>query len=218
MWDRIESKVPIENIKINKNKLSIVNFTKEDLGLFICKFYCLANESELVYSSQINLTSFNFLMATKQNQNNRVVEKPKIKLFAYNRENLVYDSRIRVDCQILNDQNIGSYSIEWVRKSGNYNRMPTRSYVFANSLIINRFEYDDLGEYVCIVSNAAGQALRSIIFFEDEYGMVNSLYDDRNLLPTNNYNTFDKHKFAIITFIIIYIFFSYNTLFVILFN
>jgi len=79
---------------------------------------------------------------------------------------------IRVDC--LPKTVSGTYSLEWTR---NGQKMPLRSYVNKNSLIINRFEASYLGKYSCIVRNNYGRTIRTIQFYEENTGVLNFKID-----------------------------------------
>ena len=140
------------------------------------------SNNSLVSTSEISLTQ-DFLLPKKL-----AIERPQIKLNVHNGQNLIYDSRIKIDCDTTaSHRDAESYSIEWTRIG---HKMPTRSYVFGNSLIINRFEPNDLGEYSCIVSNRAGQSIRSVKFFEDEYGALSfSLDHEQDLEPSRPQTT-----------------------------
>ena len=83
-------------------------------------------------------------------------------IFVINENNLNYRNRVKLDCE-TSSKNEHSYTIEWRR---NDSEMSPRSSVIENSLIIDDFCDQDLGEYCCVVSNGGGQVKKSIRFYD----------------------------------------------------
>jgi hypothetical protein len=115
-----------------------------------------------------------------------LISKPQVHLKIGNRDDIFYDLRVKVKC-ITSNENIGTFSLEWIRLVGG--DMPRKSYVIGNYLVINRFDHTDLGEYACIVTNDAGQTVRTIKFFDLD-GELKFLINNRGI----NYELDESEK------------------------
>lgn len=119
----------------------------------------LQNGDEIVAKNDLDLKFY-------ISEYNLPAKKPRIHLVLYNKHFIMFNKQVRVDCDVLssNAKTSGFYSVEWIRENED---MSPRTYVHENSLIINNFNHEDLGKYVCRVSNNVGTTEKSITFFND---------------------------------------------------
>ena len=147
----------MSNVKINGAKLRINNFNENNLGVYGCKTYLF--EGALVINNEIDL-NIDLRMI------NFNLERPKINLMVLNKDELKFNSMIKIECRKTIDLQLShKYSIEWIRLKDD---MPERSLVIENVLVIHEFNKTDLGIYSCIASNQAGKTIKSIKFYSQD--------------------------------------------------
>ena len=96
-------------------------------------------------------------------ESQKPIQKPKASIYVINEQNLSFDNRVKVDCETTSNDPFTS--VEWIRNDLD---LSAESSVIENSLIIDNFSVDDLGEYECVASNRAGQTIEKIIFYEQK--------------------------------------------------
>jgi hypothetical protein len=148
-WSRSDLKILPSKIIIKGNVLTIKHFNSKDNGVYVCKLF--SSNGKLLAQTELDLRL----------ENQKSLQKPKASLYVINDQNLSFDNRVKVDCEIIGNDSF-AYS-EWTRTDSD---MPLESSVIENSLIIDNFSFDDLGEYKCVVSNRAGQITEKILFYE----------------------------------------------------
>jgi hypothetical protein len=164
-WSRGDMRKFSSKVIVNDDLLTIRYFGKEDDGVYVCKLY--AQSGLLVAKTELDIK-----LDTMEDY--RIpAEKPRINIHVQNEYSLAYNNRVKVDCEKSISIDSGPYSIEWSRIGKD---MSKRAHVIQNSLIIERFSYDDLGEYSCVASNNAGRTRKTIKFF-DHFNQIKYVID-----------------------------------------
>ena len=91
------------------------------------------------------------------------IQKPKATIYVINEKNLSFDNRVKIDCETISNDPFTT--LEWNRSDLD---MPIESSIIENSLIIDNFSVDDLGEYICVVKNRVDQTVQKILFYEEK--------------------------------------------------
>ena len=116
------------NIELIGNRLVIYSYSNEnDRGTYVCEaFY----DNGYIKNASIYINRI-------EKENILRPETPKVNLTPHNKENLAYNSLVRVDCDIFesNESNVQPYSIEWLRME---EEMSERALVVGDSLVFNR--------------------------------------------------------------------------------
>lgn len=174
---------PNSRIKIHKNKLKILDFNyTKDSGTFICETYF--KNGSLIGNDEINLkvNLHNYFFV----QNNL----PKVYLILENKNEIFVNSTIKINCELSENSEI--YSVEWIRNGAD---IPKNSYVVQNSLIIEKVNKNDLGEYTCTVTNRIGQFNATIKLHSHNGIILHNLDDNNTETISNDLNLDERMQF-----------------------
>ena len=109
----------------NQRTLVIKSVGFINLGIYQCSWFVTEEKTVLV-------KVFNLTLAQPDDRDGILARSIQIVLF--NNDTLIYDSRLRIKCS-SQMYSMESYTLEWKRVGA---KMPIRSYVSGNSLVINR--------------------------------------------------------------------------------
>lgn len=163
VWQRLDEQTMVSGVKTIESKtLQIRNFTaSKDNGIYTCAFYSmpdntLIDETQIELNLPSSLTSSSASSHSSSYHHNR--QKIHVHVTVNDRYTLDYGSSVKMTCTTHSSSSTqldtSAYSLEWIRVN---DAMPNNSLVVDNSLTLVNVTEDNLGEYVCLVSNKAGK-------------------------------------------------------------
>lgn len=166
VWRRLDRHTSTTRVKtIESQHLQIRNFTAdEDNGIYTCALYSLPDNT-LIDETQIelNLPSGTSHQSDGSSSTRRRISD--VRVLVHNRYSVDYGSTVKMTCATQQDEfsndtkstnlliDRTAYSLEWIRHN---DKMPNNSHVSDNSLTLFNVSKENLGEYVCLVTNKAG--------------------------------------------------------------
>lgn len=148
VWRRLDKHTSTTRVHtIESKQLQIRNFTAaEDNGIYTCALYSLPDNT-LVDETQIELNLAE--PGVDSSGSNR--RNFHVNIAVQDRYHVVYGSNVKMTCS--HDLDTTAFSLEWIRFN---DVMPNNSHVNDHILTLYNVSKDNLGEYVCLITNTAG--------------------------------------------------------------